>query len=278
MRTLALLLLLKRQYRREFQLLAGWRFDPDLFGRLMRYGLPSGLQWALDGLAWTGFLFMVGRLGDAELAASSIAFTLNAIAFMPTMGIGQAIQVLVGQRLGQEQPQLAERTAWTGLGMAMSFMTVLASLYLLVPGLFLAMFQSQNEQDAALRLQVAAIIPVLLRFIAVYSVFDGMNLVFAFALKGAGDTRFVTVASVVLAWPLMVVPSWAAWQYGWGLYWAWTFASAYIVVLAFVLFWRFRGGLWKQMRVIEVKWDTEPAGAHNQVSPLEEGITCSKVS
>jgi putative MATE family efflux protein len=96
---LALVLLLQRKYREEFQLLAGWRFDPDLFRRLMRYGLPSGLQWALEGLAWTGFLFMVGRLGDAELAASSIAFTLNAIAFMPTMGIGQAIQVLVGHRL-----------------------------------------------------------------------------------------------------------------------------------------------------------------------------------
>ncbi|MBL8795348.1 MAG: MATE family efflux transporter [Planctomycetia bacterium] len=274
----AVALLFQRKYREEFQMLAGWRFEADLFNRLMRYGLPSGLQWALEGLAWTGFLFMVGRLGDAELAASSIAFTLNAVAFMPTMGIGQAIQVLVGQRLGQDQPRLAERTVWTGLGLAMIFMVSIALLYLLTPGMFLFLFESQSEHDAALRLQVAAIIPVLLQFIAVYSLFDGMNLVFAFALKGAGDTRFVTVASVGLAWPLMVVPSWAAWHYGWGLYWAWTFASTYIVVLAWVLFWRFRGGRWQEMRVIETGLDREPATDHTVVSPVEEGISCSKAS
>lgn len=261
---LALLLLLQPRYRAEFRLLAGWRPDAELFGRLMRYGLPSGCQWALEGVAWTGFLVMVGRLGDAELAASSIAFTLNAVAFLPTMGIGQAIQVLVGQRLGHAQPQLAERTVWTGLGLAMSFMTVVVLLYLFAPGLFLFLFHGQ--EGTALQIQVAAITPVLLRFVAVYTLFDGANLVFGFALKGAGDTRFVTLASVGLAWLLMGLPCWAAWKYGWGIYWAWTFASAYIVVLAGVLLWRFRGGQWKTMRVIEAGLDKEPASIHTEAT------------
>ena len=95
------------------------------------------------------------------------------------------------------------------------------------------------------------LVPVLLRFVAVYSLFDSMNLVFSFALRGAGDTRFVTVLSLALAWPLMVVPTWAAWHYGWGLYWAWTFASAYVIALGFTFLLRFRVGKWKSMRVIE---------------------------
>ena len=98
---------------------------------------------------------------------------------------------------------------------------------------------------------VAALVPVLLRFVAIYSLFDSMNLVFSFALRGAGDTRFVTVISLALSWPIMVVPSWAAWYYGWGLYWAWTFASVYVIALGFTFMLRFRAGKWKTMRVIE---------------------------
>ena len=78
-----------------------------------------------------------------------------------------------------------------------------------------------------------------------------MSLVFSFALRGAGDTRFVTVVALGLAWPLMVLPTWAASYYGWGLYWAWAFASAYIIALALTFLLRFRTGKWKSMRVIE---------------------------
>src|SRR5262249_10497218 len=78
-----------------------------------------------------------------------------------------------------------------------------------------------------------------------------MNIVFAFALRGAGDTRFVTIVALGLAWPVMVLPTWAAWYFGWGLYWAWGFASAYIMGLGFTFLFRFRSGRWKTMRVIE---------------------------
>lgn len=245
----SLALLLRPAWGRTFALWAGWRFDGELLRRLLYYGLPSGAQWSLDVLAWTGFLFLVGRLGEVELAASSMAFTLNNVAFMPALGIAQAVQILVGQRLGQDQPELAQRSTWAGLRLAWGFMTAVAVLYVLIPDMFLLIFQT--SQDSALESQVAELVPLLLRFVAVYSLFDSMNLVFALALKGAGDTRFVTIISFGLAWPLMVLPTWAAWYYGWGVLWAWTFASTYVVVLALVFLGRFWGGRWKDMRVIE---------------------------
>src|SRR5262249_30265493 len=49
---------------------AAWRFEKDLFRRLMRFGIPNGLFAGLDVLAFTIFLFIVGRLGKVELAAS----------------------------------------------------------------------------------------------------------------------------------------------------------------------------------------------------------------
>src|SRR5262249_2215225 len=94
-------------------------------------------------------------------------------------------------------------------------------------------------------------VPVLLRFVVVYCLFDTVNLVFSCALRGAGDTRFVTVAALSLSWPIMVVPSWLAWYYGWGLFWAWGFATAYVLALGTAMWLRFVQGKWKSMRVIE---------------------------
>jgi len=95
-----------------------------------------------------------------------------------------------------------------------------------------------------------------------------LNLIFSFALRGAGDTRFVTVVTLGLAWPIMVFPTWAAWTFRWGLYWAWTFASLYIIAIGITFLCRFCSGVWKSMRVIEptvvkadaVELDPEPQG------------------
>ncbi|HMF20056.1 MAG TPA: MATE family efflux transporter [Gemmataceae bacterium] len=229
---------------------AAWRFEKDLFRRLMRFGIPNGLFAGLDVLAFTIFLFIVGRLGKVELAASSIAFTLNLFSFLPSFGLGQAVAVLVGQRLGENRPDLAERTTWAGLCIALVYMLVIGLIYLLLPDQLAMIFQS--DSDAAQWQQVAALIPTLLAFVALYSSFDAMNLVFSFALRGAGDTRFVTLIAFFLSWPIMVLPTWAAWRFDWGLYWAWTFASVYILLLALVFLLRFRQGRWRTMRVIEM--------------------------
>jgi MATE family multidrug resistance protein len=245
--TLALLLFFRSKYRSKYATLTGWRFEPELFVRLMRFGFPNGLQWMLDALAFTVFLFLVGRLGDVELAATNIAFTINMVALLPMLGMGQAVCILVGQRLGQERPELAERSTWTGFRLAWLYMAAIVLLYIVVPQAFLYFFQSADDKWP----MVARFVPVLLRFVAVYSLFDSMSLVFSFALRGAGDTRFVTVVALGLAWPLMVLPTAAARYYGWGLYWAWAFASAYIIALALTFLLRFWVGKWKSMRVIE---------------------------
>jgi MATE family multidrug resistance protein len=256
----AVALMFRSRYVGRFATRSGWRLDPALFGRLLYYGVPNGLQWAIDALGFTAFFLFVGRLGEAELAASNVAFTVNAVAFFPALGLGQGVGVLVGQRLGHNRPDLAERTTWTGFGLAWLYMTGVAAMYALAPGVFVYLFQ--GPADAGLEL--GRLVPVLLRFVALYSLFDSMNAVFACALRGAGDTHFVSAVSLGLSWPIMVLPTWAAWYYGWGLYWAWLFLTAYVVVVGLTLLVRFRQGRWKSMRVIESGSDPDgelPRGA-----------------
>lgn len=87
---------------------------------------------------------------------------------------------------------------------------------------------------------------------AFYCLFDSGNIIFAAALKGAGDTRFVMLLTVILSWVIVVFPSWWAMEYGYGVYVAWAFATAYVCILAIVFLLRFLAGKWKTMRVIDV--------------------------
>jgi MATE family multidrug resistance protein len=249
----------RRPYRKQYATLAGWHFEPGLCWRLLRFGLPSGLLYALDCAAFAAFTHLVGRLGAVPLAASSVAFTINMVAVLPMLGVSQGVAILVGQRLGEDRPDLAERSTWAGFRLTWLYMTAAAALFVLVPGLLAWPFR--NDADPAGWAAVAAEVPVLLRFVAVYSLFDSMNLVFSSALKGAGDTRFVTLVSVALAWPLMVLPTREALRRGWGLYACWGFASAYIIALALVFLLRFRSGKWQSMRVIETAPAAEPTAA-----------------
>jgi MATE family multidrug resistance protein len=78
-----------------------------------------------------------------------------------------------------------------------------------------------------------------------------VNFTFAFALRGAGDTWFVSMLTFSLAWPIMVLPTFLVVRYGASVYWAWVFATAHIVAMAACFSFRFRTGKWKAMRVIE---------------------------
>jgi len=93
---------------------------------------------------------------------------------------------------------------------------------------------------------------VLLRFVALYSIFDMMNLIHAAGLRGAGDTVYPMVLTFVLAWIAMLAPAWVGCVIlGAGVYFAWTMASLYVLLLGLLMRRRFGSGRWKAMRVIE---------------------------
>lgn len=246
---LAVALFLRKKYRVDFDTLRGWWPERELFVRLMRYGGPAGMQVFLDVLVFHLFVTYVGRLGEAQLGATTLAVRLNMVAFLPMMGLGQAICILVGQRLGADRPDLAEKSTYTGAKWVFGYMCVIAAAYLLIPGVLVGLFES--EKDVAKFDAVKAIVPNLLICVALYSLVDAINVSFSFALRGAGDTRFVTAVTFLLAWPVMVIPTYVVVKNGGSLYWAWAFATAHIFVMAICFWLRFRTGKWKSMRVIE---------------------------
>jgi MATE family multidrug resistance protein len=132
----------------------------------------------------------------------------------------------------------------------MLYMGTIALLYVLAPRLFLApfgLYAAPGTYD-----QIRELAVVLLRFVALYSLFDVLNIVFASALKGAGDTRFVMYLIAALSTGLLVVPSYVAIEVlGAGVVASWGIGTTYVSVLGIAMYLRYRAGTWKRMRVIE---------------------------
>jgi MATE family multidrug resistance protein len=244
----AVLITLPR-FRQRYRTWSGRRFDAALFRRLLRYGGPNGMQLFVEIAGFTLFLLLVGNLGKNAMAATTLAFNINCLAFVPTLGLGMALSVLVGQQLGQNNPDLATRATWTSLRIALCYMGVMALVYLLLPNVILMGHELGTSPAEFAQLRDVTV--VLLRFVAAYCLFDASCVVFAGALKGAGDTRFIMITSLLLT-PMPVAAAWAGIHFfGLGLLWCWIVITLWVCVLGVIYCARFLQGRWRHIRVIE---------------------------
>ena len=238
-----------RRYRERFRT-SQWRPDAAALGALLRYGLPAGIQFFIDMAGFTSFILLVGRLGRDELAATNLAFNVNTIAFMPMIGIGITVSVLVGQSLGKGDPARARYAVRSAFDLTFFYMAAVAVLFFLFPRVFLSPFAAASDPQTFRSIERIAVI--LLRFVAIYTLFDALNIIFSSAIKGAGDTRFVMWMICCLSVGILVVPCFVAitWLHA-GVYACWVLASTYVVALGVAFFLRYRQGKWETMSVIE---------------------------
>ncbi|MBN1395693.1 MAG: MATE family efflux transporter [Pirellulales bacterium] len=244
-----IVLLMSPRYRIPFGLWSGRGYNGPLMRRLFHYGGPNGLQLLVEIGGFSLFLLLVGTLGEDAMAATTLAFNINLLAFMPMLGLGIALSAIVGQQLGKNRPTLAARAAWTALVMAMCYMGTIALTYVAIPDvLMMGHAAGTNPVQFALLRDTTV---VLLRFVAAYCLFDAMNLIFASALKGAGDTRFILLVSLFIT-PFPLLAAWAGIRFaGGGLIWCWVIATAWVSSVGLLYMARFLHGKWRHMRVIE---------------------------
>ena len=226
------------------------RFEPILMRDLLRFGGPSGIQMFLDVAGFTAFIMMIGWIGPLELAATNIAFNLNTLAFTPVIGVGIAVSTLVGQRIGERRPELAAASTWKGFVFGGGIMFICGLVYVLFPQLLLIPYElyAEDEDFAGTK----AVVILLLRFVAIYSFFDAMAIIFGSAVRAAGDTVFSMLVTCACAWGLLVIPTYLTWKlYQPSLFWSWVWCSVYVIVLGFVFLTRFLSGRWMTMSIIE---------------------------
>ena len=235
--------------RHHYGITDGNRWDWTMMRRLIRFGSPSGMQLFLEVAAFTIFLLMMGRLGTEAMAVTTLAFSINGFAFVPLIGLGIAISTLVGREIGSGNAEKAATATWSGCMIAMVYTGLMGVLYIVIPDIFLMAHKSGIEPAEFDSLRNTTV--VLLRFVAAYCIFDALNLVFASALKGAGDVTFIMVVSCVVSIVLLSI-SWIGLNWlNFELFECWWLITAWIFTLGNTYLYRFLQGHWKQMKVIE---------------------------
>lgn len=233
-----------------FRVRSAHRLVPSLMKRFLHFGLPGGVQFFLDMFGVSFFVFMVGRLGAVELAASNIAISIDTLAFLPTIGMHIAASIMVGQAMGSGRPDDAAYAAKSVLHIALAYMAMMAVLFITLPGPLLEMFRTRAETgDFTPVMEMGT---VLLRYVAAFTLVDAVAIVYVGALKGAGDTRFTMMTMGAASMGCLVIPTWLLNKMGAdSIHGPWICLLTYVVVLATSFAVRFRRGKWRSIRVIE---------------------------
>ena len=213
-----------------------WRPDWQRLGEIVRLGIPIALTVVAEGGLFSSAAFLMGRIGEAELAGHTVALQIAAFFFQVPFGVGQAATIRVGYHYGAADRRAAGLAGWAAVWIALAFMLVSAGAMLLVPRLILSAYVDVTAPAHAVMVALAV---QYLAIAAAFQLFDGVQAVAAGALRGLQDTSvpmavaifgywlpgFGTAAYLGLATPLGGVGVWIGLAVG-------------LVVVAALLLWR----------------------------------------
>lgn len=227
-----------------------FKWDFPLMKRLIRFGWPAGVSVVAEAWSFAIIMMLVGNLGERPAAATTLALGVNVLAFIPLVGLGIAVGVLVGKYLVQSQVANAQRVVEAALIIGVLYSGIFAVLYGLFPELVMSIYGIGNDP-----VRFEAIKPELkplLYFIAAYCVFDSFQVIFSGVLKGAGDTLYVLLGHAIAGFGTVGLAILGQKLFGWdGLYYWWAVISVWVIVLAIFFTARYLHGGWKTKRVIE---------------------------
>lgn len=227
---------------------AAGRLRASELWRVLRFGLPNGVNWFLEFAAFILFInVVVAHLGTTVLAAFNVVMQINSISFMPAFGVTSAGAILVGEAIGKREHAsvwpIVRRTAIA----ACLWMGTAAAAYLLFPDALIGVFRPRDVPAETL-VEVGA---TMLVMSAIWQLFDALSLTFGESLRAAGDTTWCMLARIVLAWIVFTPLAWSAvLLFDGGVVTVMIALIAYLAALAGVLGWRFASGRWKSIELV----------------------------
>jgi len=240
-----ILLYWAHKLHKDFNLFSG-SFAPKYLWiyRILRLGSPLVAQNLIRSL---GGLFLLGILartqdGTAAVAAIGVGMVIEGFAYMPAVGYAMAATTMVGQNLGAESTERAEKSGWIAAYQGAMIMGIVAVLFAIFAAPIARVFSSH---PATIHL-----ICTYFWINAVSEPFLGLAIVLSGALEGAGDTRIPTLISICTIWCLRV-PLAFLFCSALKLHpnFVWLAMSLSTIAQGIWITARFRGGKWKTARV-----------------------------
>jgi MATE family multidrug resistance protein len=238
---------LHKEHREKFAVLKSFRLDMKILRRFWRLGFPSGLELFLNVAAFNLFLLMFQSYGIAEGAAAAIVFNWDILSFVPMIGLHLGVISMVGRFVGARDMARVNEVMTAAFAVALTYGVVLATLYITFRYPLVDVFAPPTGDFSAIR-QLSAWMMIGL---SSYVLADAVILVSGGILRGAGDTRWLMVASVALHWLMLVAQFFIIHVFRLSPKASWIALVAMILAIAVVYAWRLRQGHWRDPEVLE---------------------------
>lgn len=225
-----------------------WKPDFPMLWELVRVGAPISATVAFEGSMFHAAAFVMGKLGEDQLAAHVIAISVASIAFMIPLGLAIATSVRVGNAIGAGAVEKAAIAGRVGIIACVCTMSVTGLMMFLFPlviiGAFLDIAEPINQ----------GVIEFAISFLwiaALFQVFDGLQVAANLSLRGLKDTKAAMVITLISFWCIGattgVLLCFLVGLGGTGLWWGMTIGLATAAIL---LAWRF------QSRITQIRAET----------------------
>ena len=217
-------------------------FRGKIMWGLIKVSLGGIGQFIIGTSSWVILTRIISEFGSDVLAGYGISIRVMMFTMMPAWGMSNAAATLVGQNLGADQPDRAEKSVWTTAKYNAIFMVTISVIYLLFAKTIVGWFKGDIAvvEAGALSLQV----------IAAGYVFYAYGMVLTQSFNGAGNTKVPTVINFFCFWLFQIPVAYvAALILGWGplgVYLAITLSETLIAAVSW--YW-FKKGKWKTFKV-----------------------------
>lgn len=219
-----------------------WRFDSSTIHSIVKIGSSSLVEQLFLRVGFFAYAKVVAELGTVAFATHQIGMNILNFSFGLGDGLGIASSSLVGQNLGAKRPDLAILYGRIGQRIAFCISTVLFFVFILGSRSLIAIF-SPDPQVIALGAQIMIIMAITTHAQTSQVVYSG-------CLRGAGDTKFVAMVSLVSVGILRPILTYLmCLPFGWGLIGAWISLVIDQGIRFFASSWRFKKGEWTKIKL-----------------------------
>lgn len=209
---------------------------------LIKVSLGGIAQFLIGTSSWVFLMRIMSEFGSEVLAGYTIAIRVIMFTLMPSWGMSNAAATLVGQNLGAQQPERAEKSVWITGKYNAYFMAVVSLIYLV--------FATQIVSALNNTPSVVESGSLCLRIIAAGYIFYAYGMVVSNAFNGSGDTQTPTKINLIAFWlyqlPVAYLLAIVLGFGAKGVFIAITTAEILLAIIAIVWF---RKGKWKTVQV-----------------------------
>ena len=217
------------------------QFNFDYFKKILKVGLPTGLQQLVVATGIFALIWIVNRFGTDVIAAYTIAMRIEALASMPAMSFGVAISAFVGQNIGANKLDRVYQGMWATFVLTSSISLLITVISLLFPETLIGAF----TDDAEVIMIGVSYLKTVSYFFFIFSIL----FIFNGALRGAGDVTIPMFVTFVALWVVRIPLSYyLSLDYGYiGIWYSSPIGWAVGMSLAAIYFWT---GRWKRKKLV----------------------------